>query len=163
MKKLVLIMILSSIFGGCNGQKKQNEKWNALTDSKDTVMKPKTDIRVNKKFDSKGNLIHFDSTYSYSYSSPSHGKMSISGDSLFGNFKTPLKNDYKDLFDKNMNSIFFNDTLFKYDFFNDDYFSKRFELNRRLFDNMFKQMDSIKSEMFIQSYPQGRMEKKKGK
>jgi hypothetical protein len=99
-------------------------------------VKPKTDIRVNKKYDDKGNLIQYDSTYSYFYSSPGF-KNSISSDSLFNNFKIPLRNDYKGLLDENMNSIFFNDSLFKYDFYNSDYFSRRFHMNMLKFENMF--------------------------
>ena len=159
MKDIMLMMLLSFLVGGCNGQKKQSEKATKQIAAADTTVKPKTDIRVNKKYDDKGNLIQYDSTYSYFYSSPGF-KNSINSDSLFANFKIPLRNDYKGLLDDNMNSIFFNDTLFKYDFYNNDYFSKRFQLNMLRFENMFKQMDSIKSDMFRQTYPDGTIEKK---
>ena len=159
MKKLMAIMLLSFLMGGCNGQKNQNEKSSKQIASIDTLAKPKVDVRVNKKYDDKGNLVQYDSTYSYFYSSPGF-KNSISSDSLFSNFKIPLRNDYKGLLDDNMNNIFFNDSLFKYDFYNNDYFSKRFQLNIQRFENMFKQMDSIKSDMFRQTYPDGEIKKK---
>ena len=159
MKTLMLMMLLSFLVGGCNGQKTQSANATKQIAAADTTVKPKTDIRVNKKYDDKGHLIQYDSTYSYFYSSPGF-KNSISSDSLFTNFKIPLRNDYKGLLDDNMNSIFFNDTLFKYDFYNNDYFSKRFQLNMLRFENMFKQMDSIKSDMFRQTYPDGTIKKK---
>ena len=115
MKKVIVIMLLSFLVGGCNGQKKQNEKVTRQIASIDTIAKPKVDVRVNKKYDDKGNLLQYDSTYSYFYSSPRF-KNSISSDSLFSNFKMPLRNDYKGLLEDNMNNIFFNDSLFKYDF-----------------------------------------------
>ena len=159
MKKVIMMMLLSFLAGGCNGQKKQNEKSTKQAASIDTIAKPKVDVRVNKKYDNTGNLVQYDSTYSYFYSSPGF-KNSISSDSLFSNLKTPLRNDYKGLLDDNMNSIFFNDSLFKYDFYNNDYFSKRFQLNMLRFENMFKRMDSIKSDLFRQTYPDGVIKKK---
>jgi len=159
MKKIIAMLLLSFLIGGCNRQKKQNEKLSKQFAAADTTIQPKTDIRVNRKYDDKGNLIQYDSSYSYFYSSPGFNN-SISSDSLFNDFKLPLRNEYKGLFDDNMNSIFFNDSLFKYDFYNDDYFSKRFHLNMLRFENMFKEMDSIKSDMFRQNYPEGIIKKK---
>jgi hypothetical protein len=157
MKKLIVMMLLSVIAGGCHGQKKNiGKKPLAFAD---TTNNPKTDIKVNKQYDKKGNLIEYDSTYSYFYSSPGM-KNSISSDSLFNKLKTPLQNDYQGLLDKNMNNIFFNDSLFKYDFYNNDYFSKRFQMNMLQFQNMFKEMDSLKQQMFRQRYPEGVMKKK---
>ncbi|HKR06193.1 MAG TPA: hypothetical protein VJY62_16275 [Bacteroidia bacterium] len=160
MKKLMAIMLLSFLVGGCNGQKKQNEKSAKQLALTDTTYRPKVDVRVNKKYDEKGNIIQYDSTYSYYYSSPGTSENSISSDSVFSNFKIPLRNDYKGLFDDNMNSIFFNDSLFKYDFYNNDYFIKRFHLNMNRFENLFRQMDSIKSGMFRDTYPEGTIKKK---
>jgi len=59
-----------------------------------------------------------------------------------------------------MNSIFFNDSLFKYDFYNSDYFSQRFHLNILKFENMFRQMDSIKFDMFRNNYSEGVIKKR---
>jgi hypothetical protein len=160
MKKVFAFMLLSFLVGGCNGQKKQNEKETKQTAIADTTVQPKTDIRVNKKYDDKGNLIQYDSSYSYFYSSPGF-KNSINSDSLFSNFKIPLRNDYRSLLDENMNSIFFNDTLFKYDFYNSDYFSKRFQLNMLRFENMFREMDSLKLNRFKEAYPSGEIRRRK--
>jgi hypothetical protein len=146
--------MLTAFICSCSSQASRNK---IITENKlaaDTTNKPKTDIRVNKKYDDKGNLIEFDSTYSYFYSNP-HLKGNILADSLINDLKLPLKNN----FDENMNSIFFNDSLFKYDFFNNDYFSKRFEMNRKQIENMFHQMDSVKSEMFRKNYPNGNIKK----
>jgi len=158
MKKLIVMSLLSLAFAGCSDAKKQNENSSKLMAVLDSSSVPKTDIKVNKKYDSKGNLLQYDSSYSYFYSSPGF-KNSISSDSLFYNFKTPLRNDYKDLLEENMNSVFFNDSLFKYDFYNSDYFSERFRLNMLRFENMFRQMDSLKSNMFRKKYPEGTLKR----
>lgn len=140
-------------------KKKQPDNSSKLYAAIDTIHRPKTDIQVNKKFDDKGNLIQYDSTYSYFYSSPNSRFNNINSDSVFKNFNEPFGNNFNDLFDENMNSIFFNDSLFKYDFYNKDYFSKRFQLNMRRFENMFKEMDSLKSDWLNQTYPQGNIKK----
>jgi hypothetical protein len=157
---MVIIMLLSLITAGCHGQKKVNEKAQQQIALNDTTDKPKVEVKVNKKYDDKGNLVQFDSTYSYYYSSPGFKRNSISSDSLFGSFKMPLRNQYDSLMDQNMNNIFFNDSMFKYDFYNSDYFSKRFHLNIPKFEELYKEMDSIKSDMFRQKYPEGTIQKK---
>ena len=159
MKQLVVNCLLILMMAGCHAQDNKNENARNRLATADTSYKPKTDIRVNKKYDDKGNLIQFDSTYSYFYSSPLNGKSSIMSDSLFWNFKMPLRENYRSLLNSNMDSIFFNDSLFKYDFFNDDYFSKRFELNMQRFQDMFHKMDSIKTGMFRDSFPEGEIKK----
>jgi hypothetical protein len=163
MKKLIIVLLLSFLAGGCNDHKKVNDnKYAAIVkNNPDSTYNPKVDVRVNRKYDDKGNLIQFDSTYSYFYSSPGmKTDTSISSDSLFSNFKSPLSDYYRDLFNSNMNGIFFNDSLFKYDFYNNDYFSKRFDLNLKRFENMFHQMDSAKTGMFQRYYPNGEVRKK---
>jgi hypothetical protein len=153
-------MLLSLLTAGCEGQKDKSSKQSSQIAATDSTANPKTDVKVNKKYDDKGNLIQYDSSYSYFYSSPGRGRSSISSDSLFGNLKGSLRENYRSLLDRNMDSIFFNDTLFKYDFLNKDYFSQRFQLNMQQFENMFRQMDSIKSDMFRKKYPGGAIEKK---
>jgi hypothetical protein len=161
MKKFFVIISLFLAAAGCTGQKKHNEGAHQQIASADTFHKPKVDVRVNKRYDDKGNLVQFDSTYSYFYSAPGLHKLdSISSDSLIGNFKFPLLHQYENLLDSNSNSIFFNDSMFKYDFYNNDYFSRRFHLNIPKFEELFRQMDSIKSEMFRNNYPGGSLQKK---
>jgi len=159
MKNAVFAGLLCLLVGGCNGQKNEKLNKDKQTEIADTSQKPKVDIRVNKKFDDKGNLVAYDSTYSYFYSSPNGIRGTIGSDSLFGNFKGPLFNEYNNLWNNGMNGLFFNDSLYKYDFYNDDYFSKRFELNRKWFENMFWQMDSMKADMFRRQYPEGKIKK----
>lgn len=61
MKRLILVIALGAgLFGIILAQpKKDTKKSNA----------PKEDIKVNKKFDEQGNLIQYDSTYTYNWSS----------------------------------------------------------------------------------------------
>ena len=66
---------------------------------------PKKDIKVNREYDEKGNLIRFDSVYSYSWS----------GDTTMQNSVLPkdLQNLLGDQFNILPDSTFFGDSLFK--------------------------------------------------
>lgn len=161
--KLMLMSVLFVVFSGCNGQtqKKQSEKTNSNNENiviADSTNKPRVSVKVNKQYDDKGNIIQFDSTYSYVYSSPK-GSMRLGNDSVFSSFRSFFEKNHPSLMDRNINNIFFNDSLFKYDFFNDDYFQKRFELNEKMFGSMYQQMDSIKKQYLKQNYPNGQQKK----
>ena len=96
MKRFILLSILGAgIFGICLAQSKDLKK-----------NSPKEDIKVNKKYDEKGNLIQYDSTYTYNWSS----------DTTFMNQMSPedIKNFFGD------HSKFFNDnSLMGNSFFED--------------------------------------------
>lgn len=161
MKRLIMLAIATIAFTSCSAQ----EKKKTIPDSRETLEqqdslhKPKVNVQVNRKYDDNGNLISFDSTYSYFYQSPS-GQLSTDNDTIFQKFSQHFNTMYPGFLNKGSKDLFFNDSLFKYDFFNDDYFRKRYELNSKIFEDMFKRMDSIKSEFIEQNYPRGRQRKK---
>jgi hypothetical protein len=161
--KLMLLSFLFVVFFGCNaqtqkGSAQQGDKNSSKAAVNDSLNKPRIDVKVNKQYDDKGHIIKFDSTYSYYYSSPK-GSSRLANDSVFSSFRSFFEKSYPNLMDRNSNSIFFNDSLFKYDFFNDDYFQKRFELNQKMFGNMYRQMDSIKRDYLYRNYPNGYQKK----
>lgn len=88
-------------------------------ESPDAKNLPKEDIRVNKEFDEHGNLIKFDSTYVYQWSS----------DSLFAKQMIPegFKHFFDDKFSLFKDSAFFDDSFFD-DF--DDLFFNPFHMQR---------------------------------
>jgi hypothetical protein len=126
----------------------------------DSTSNPKSEVHVNKKYDDKGNLIRYDSSYSYRYVSPDKIVKNIETDTLFRHFKSYYYPEWDSAFSHNFTDIFFNDTLFKYDFMQPDYFSKRFEMNRKRLENMAQHMDSLKMDYMKREYPEGEMKKK---
>jgi len=140
MGRLFLFFIfLSSV---CNAQ----EKDVPIVGQDTLANKPQTKIFVNKEYDQEGNLIKFDSTYSYFYSNTESD--SLFGDSTFAIFR----DDFFNLFPLKqrpfLNDLFFEDSLLSYDFFKDDFFTKRFQLNRERFDKLFEKMDSLKNKYY---------------
>lgn len=161
--KSMITAFLFVICSACNGQTPkeipQPDEHKEPVATADSLNKPRIGVKVNKQYDDKGRIIKFDSTYSYYYSSPK-GSMHLGNDSVFSSFRSFFKNNYPNLMDRHNTDVFFNDSLFKYDFFNDDYFQTRFRLNERIFEDMYQQMDSIKRNFLKHNYPNGYQKKK---
>ncbi len=85
MRQIILgLSLFLSVLVGCKGQVNDKTGSNKL----DTINKiePKTNIKVNKEYDENGNLIRYDSTYSYYYSNIEGD--SLLRDSVFNKFRT---------------------------------------------------------------------------
>ena len=163
--KTLAIILFSLLIIGCDNpaaQKTAKRHDKQTTDSTRDAVNPKTSVTVNKKYDDKGNLLRYDSTYSYYYKSPG-GTRSIGADTLYSHFRKYYNLNYDSLFNQRFGDIFFNDTLYKYDFMEPDYFSKRFELNESYMRNLLRQMDSIKTGFLNRDYPQGQIKKNSDK
>jgi hypothetical protein len=78
MERIIVLLAMAICFSFHSKAQKSDQKPNA----------PKEDIKVNREYDEKGNLIKFDSVYSYSWSGDSTLMKSISPENfpeLFGN------------------------------------------------------------------------------
>ena len=138
----VLAFLLCLI--SCNGQSVKGKKDASVKNE------PKTDIKVNKEYDEKGNLIGYDSTYSSYYSNILND--TVLRDSIFNNFKSKFNQEY--LFSQKpyFNDFFFKDSLLKYDFYKNDFFSNRFKNNMERMDKLFLEMDSMKNFYFEKQF-----------
>jgi hypothetical protein len=144
LKNNYLFILLLCLILSCDTRDKKKEK-NIHTEQQSKDDNPKVDIKVNKNYDDKGNLIRLDSTYSYFYSPKGLDSSKVSLDTAVQRFRSIYNTKVTDLMDKRFKELFLNDSLFQYDFLNKDYFSKRVELNRRLMNNLFLEMDSLKN------------------
>jgi hypothetical protein len=140
-----IAIALSVTLISCNGQTKiQNGE--SVIDSAN----PQTSIKVEKKYDNNGNLIKYDSTYSFYYSNV---KNNINlKDSIFNNFKNNFNKSYFFSTNPYFNDFFFEDSLLKYDFYRKDFFMNRFRNNMRRMDSLFWGMDSMKNSFFNKQF-----------
>jgi hypothetical protein len=143
-KCIIAIAFSLTFLVGCNGQSK-NEKNNS-----DNKNKPQSSIKVNKEYDKDGNLIRYDSTYSYYYSNVQ--KNEALKDSIFNNFKSDFNEKYFFSDEPYFNNFFFQDSLLKYDFYKNDFFLKRFKDNMERMDSLFKGMDMFKNDFFEKQF-----------
>jgi len=144
MKRIMFFLVTALMLTGCNAQ-------NAEDNSKDKKIEPKVDYKVNKKYDEDGNLIGYDSTYTYYYSNIDQDAMI--NDSIFKKFNEHfMANDpFKD--DKFFEEFFKHDSYMKEDFFKDDFFRSSVESNKKMMDEMMRKMDEMKNQFLIQEYP----------
>jgi hypothetical protein len=143
--KGIIAIALSISLISCNGQVKTQDKEN-----KTNPNQPQTNVKVNKQYDRKGNIIKFDSTYSYYYSNVKRD--TNLRDSIFKNFKNQFNQRYFFSKDPFFNNFFFQDSLLKYDFYKKDFFLDRFRNNMHNMDSLFWSMDSLKNDFFRKQF-----------
>lgn len=143
----ILVVAVALVLSSCNGQEKQNKN-DKLSHVQNA---PQEDVKVNKEYDEDGNLIRYDSTYTYFYSSIKND--TIAEDSIFDNFKRMFDLRYPFSYRPYFNDLFFEDSLMKYDFYKQDFFTKRFLQNMEKTEKMFQEMDSIKNKYFMEQFP----------
>jgi hypothetical protein len=147
---ILFLTCLLLLFSSCNGFPQKKEKTETSTIHRNEKGKPEVTIKVNKHFDKKGNLVSFDSTYRFYYSSSIVNKKMM--DSLVQEFKKPFSEQFPLANDEYFKTLFFTDSLVNRDFFHEDFFRKRIELNDEYMRKMVEQMDEFKNEFFkIQS------------
>ncbi|MCB4797796.1 hypothetical protein [Neotamlana laminarinivorans] len=139
MKTLKVIPILCLLCFSCSAQEKQQNK-------SDSQLKPNENVQVNKEYDEFGNLIKYDSIYSYSYSS---------GNKINDSLKLQFQQHFK-------NHSIFSDSFFD-DFFKTDSITGSFNHKNFFFDgftsqdqqikSMMKRMDSIQQLFFNKNQP----------
>lgn len=152
---IALLSIVAISVTGCNGQQKNQNK------EKQNANLPETDIKVNKEYDEDGNLIRYDSTYSYYYSNIAEDK--TMQDSIFNAFREHFNDQYFFSNRPFFEEFFFEDSLLHYDFYKEDFFSKRFQHNMKRMEELFKEMDSVKNQYYLEQFPDVQKSEKKHK
>jgi len=145
MKRIVLFsMLLIAGLSGCNAQSSPGQDNH---DRNDTLkVQPDINIRVNKEYDENGNLIRYDSTYTYVYSNIDNNVQLR--DSIFNEFMQHFNEHFGIKDDPFFNDMFFNDSLLQYDFYKKDFFRDRFNENQGWIEKMLREMDSLKNEFY---------------
>lgn len=142
---LGIITVLTLLLSSCD-RDSRGQTADLKTDQRDSTSKPTIDIKVNRRFDEKGNMIGFDSTYTSYYSNISGDTSQM--DSLMGTFDRYFRQDHSSFFRNQFDPLFFNDSTRYPDFFHDDFFLRRYELNDTYMRGMMQRMDSIKNKFY---------------
>jgi hypothetical protein len=141
-----ILLTLSSCQEKTNEQNSTDQKKSHSAVTQDSLHKPQINIKVDKHYDNKGNLTGFDSTYTSFYSNVKGDTVKM--DSLMNSFDLYFNRNHSSFFDKQFNTLFFNDSLRYPDFFHRDFFLRRYELNDPYLRGMMHRMDSIKNRFY---------------
>ena len=155
MKTLVISLAAVLCVTGCKAQDKKE-----TVSIADTVKnKPSVSWRVNKVVDTNGNIIKYDSTWVWLYSSEGKTRQ-IDVDSVMITFRKQFDRLAPSIFNEGFGAPIWNDSLFYRDFTQSDYFMRRWKNQTFDMENMMKQMDSIRNHFLKEKYP-GLAEQKK--
>jgi hypothetical protein len=127
---LAALVILGT--SSCNGQPSDK----TVVPKKEN--KPDIRYKVDKKYDSKGNIIRYDSSYSYSYRSRGGGL----SDSIFNSF-APLSAPFP-FGNPGMHRQFFNDSVFSFSPWSNSHFSM-FPDHDRIFEQFEKEIERMRT------------------
>lgn len=121
----------------CNGQKNETIK---KENKSNIVEEPKGTWKVDKEFDENGNLIRYDSIYSWSSSSKFDNLSSVDRGSLIQSFKSRFYANYSGFENQGFEDVFSRDSLFSKHYFNEDIFGSNF-------GNDFMDIDKLRQQM----------------
>jgi hypothetical protein len=155
MKTHAIGFLMSLCMLSCSAQESEQNSPSASSENEigTTTNQPKVSWKVNKEVDEDGNVIRYDSTYTWSYTNVEGDSMSVDMDSMMQSFNNYFDQHFSPMWNSSFNSPFRNDTLFHQDFFNDNFFQNRWENDFYDMDNLFHRMDSLRNRFFNESYP----------
>ncbi|OFX22001.1 MAG: hypothetical protein A2041_12300 [Bacteroidetes bacterium GWA2_31_9b] len=125
-----------------------------------TISNPKVDVKVNKQYDENGNIIRYDSSYTYIYTYPDGRSEYLNMDSVYDQFKPYFFDRGFDMMQRPFNDFFELDSNMNHQFFDEDYFMKQFEQEMFRFDDLMHEMDSLRNLFLKEMYPNIEIEKK---
>ena len=145
MKKVMLFLFVAILATSCNAQDTKNSSKNSsdLQTQKDSLHKPKGNWTVNKEVDENGNIIRYDSIYSWSSSENIKG---MDSDSIFNQVQSMMQKRFSMLQSPHLNGFSKHDSIMK-QFFSDDFFKGDFFSNgmHSGFPNMNAIMEQMKA------------------
>ncbi|WP_299248650.1 hypothetical protein [uncultured Lacinutrix sp.] len=151
MKKYVLLFMVGLLSVSCKGQENETKIIEQEDNKTDTVKEPEGTWKVDKEFDENGNLIRYDSIYSWS-SNNKFDNLSLSDrDSLMQTFKSRFFSNYSQFENQEFEDVFSQDSLFSKHFFNDDFFGSDFGNDFMDIDKLTQQIIA-RQKKFLEKY-----------
>jgi hypothetical protein len=151
MEKFMFTLLLGLMLTGCQAQSDQGKSMEDLVgknvDSL-TVDKPKISWKVDKKYDEAGNVIGYDSIYSYSYDNMGKFAAEMNLDSIINSMKFFPHGKLSSLMeDQNLGQFMDMDSLMNGSQYFNDFFESQRNNNFSDMQKLFQQMDSLQNMM----------------
>ncbi len=143
--------MIGLLSGSCNSQKNDTEKTEIKESEGTVVEQPKGSWKVDKEFDDDGNLIRYDSIYSWSSNGKLNNLSTVDEDSLLQAFKSRFFTNFSDFKNNGFNDVFSKDSLFSKHYFNDDFFGSDFGKDYMDIDKITQQMIA-RQKKFLEKY-----------
>ncbi|MDL5512361.1 hypothetical protein QSE00_11080 [Arenibacter sp. M-2] len=151
MKKFVFTLLLGLILVACQAQDDRGPSKLELAErSTDSISRdtPKISWKVDKQYDEEGNVIGYDSIYSYSYSNLESLPKEMNLDSIMGAMKFFSEDNlYSFMEDHNLGRFMDIDSLMGRGPYFNDFFERQRNNNFSDMRKIFQQMDSLQEMM----------------
>jgi len=151
MKKYMVLCIIAMLSISCNGQVNKEQNIDTKDQKNNLVEKPEGSWKVDKEFDENGNLIRYDSIYSWSSNNKYNHLKGVDRDSLMQSFKSRFYSSFSGFKNQGFEDIFANDSLFSKQFFNADFFGSDFGKDFMDMDRITQQMIA-RQKQFLEKY-----------
>ncbi|WP_298370909.1 hypothetical protein [uncultured Lutibacter sp.] len=147
MKKYILLLTTVLLCVSCSGQETKTKK----EEKENITEQPKGTWKVDKEFDENGNLIRYDSIYSWSSDSKFNNLSSLDNDSLIKSFKSRFFSNFSRFENQGFEDIFAQDSLFSNRFFTNDFFGSDFGKDYIDIDKMTQEIIE-RQKKFLEKY-----------
>ena len=151
MKKYIFIIMVSLLSVSCKGQEDETKKVEKVESKTNIVEEPKGSWKVDKEFDENGNLIRYDSIYSWSSNNKFDDLTSSDRDSIMQSLKSRFFSNFSGFENQGFEDVFSQDSLFSKRFFNDDFFESNFGNDFMDIDKLSQQM-MARQKQFLEKY-----------
>ncbi|WP_289062224.1 hypothetical protein [uncultured Zobellia sp.] len=153
MKKYTVMLLAAFLCTACNSQEKESRDKHIAQNKENTTSTPMGSWKINKEFDEAGNLIRYDSIYSYSSGSNLDELASFDRDSVLKSMQSRFYKNFSSFnFDQEGFGDFFKeDSLFTRRFFSDDFFESDFGKDFMRIDEMHERMEAMQKH-FLNRY-----------
>ncbi|MBT8183647.1 MAG: hypothetical protein KJN76_02305 [Eudoraea sp.] len=146
------IFVVAILAISCNAQ--ENKKENNNKEEISEATPPKGSWRVNREYDEAGNLIQYDSIYSWSSEDEFGNLSAMDQDSLLQSFHSKFFKHFRgsSAFNpKDFPGFFDNDSLIRERFFSEDFFDSEFGKDFMDIDRIHERMEKMQ-EQFLKRY-----------
>jgi glutamate synthase domain-containing protein 2 len=146
MKNIVLFFLVAVLATSCNAQESESSSSEIAksTIKKDSTNQPNERWHVNKEVDEHGNVIRYDSVYTWS----SNGAVkAYNPDSLLTQMRKRMQGHFSMFQGLGHFGFSEQDSIFK-QFFSDDFFTSPMAPNFPNMDDMIRQMEAMRDQFF---------------
>jgi len=146
-----LLFLVGLLSISCNGQNKETKNGEPEKKEAHLNSRPKGSWKVDREFDESGNLIRYDSIYSWSSNNHFKNLLPSERDSLMRSFQSRFFTNFSRFKDQGFEDVFAEDSLFSRHFFNEDFFRSDFGQDFMDIDRIRQQMQE-RQRMFLKKY-----------
>ena len=136
---------------GCSSQNDNKKNETPKQAERAQIEQPKGTWKVDKEYDEKGNLIRYDSIYSWSSTDKFNDLSAENRDSLIKSFESRFFRNFSHFENDGFPDFFAQDSLLRQRFFNDDFFNSEFGKDFMDIDKVMQQMME-RQKRFLEKY-----------